>query len=371
MFWFFLALINCFLAYLSEKQYGINNKKCLLWLVCIIIVDTFFIGLRDFSVGIDTGIYVEGYFSYAKNHTFLELFDLDNGYDLGYLVLAYLGGMVSDDPQILLILTELVIIGFICIGIYEYKKSISLNMPVFFVLFWLLYGNETFNLMRQFCAIAILFYSFSILLKGKWGFYICLHVVSYFFHSSSVLFVFVPFLFLISKKEGWLKYWILLASIIGIFVFMYMYLFFLEYIGDMGILKEVYLERYGKGSDYENNNIAFGTRYILQYLMPIILIYFIYRDNKLSMQERFMLLALFLLSSSIEQLRFVMVHFARLGYYWGMIFIVYFSFVVKQKGKYLPFVLLYLILYYIIAYNNYTLKIPGAHYYYSSKILNI
>lgn len=371
MFWLLLALSNCFLAYLAEKQYDMDNKKCIIWLCIIIAIDTFFVGLRDFSVGIDTGVYIEDYYIYANNRSFTELLDLENGYDLGFLIIAYISGLLSDNPQSLLILTEFLIIGFICMGLYEYKKSLSLNMPMFFSLFWLLYGNETYNLMRQFCAIAILFYAFSLFLRGKWMFYIILQFLSYFFHSSSVIFIAVPILSIISNFKGRVKYSLLLFFVIGIISFISMYFLFLDYIGNLGILKDVYIDRYGLGSDYENNSISFGVRYILQYLMPIILIFFIFREKKLDMQQRFMLLALFIISCSIEQMRFVMIFFARLSYYWGMVFIVYFSYVIKQKGKYVPFIAIYFLLYFIIAYNNYTLVIPGAHYFYSSKILNI
>lgn len=373
MFWIILGSINILFALLAERKYRTNSiKVCWMYLMFIILINTFFIGLRDYKVGIDTMVYIDLYFDYARYLSGIDEFLTNNSdYDLGFVLLAYLSSLFCSDSHVFMIFIELFIMIFLICGVMEFKKSINFSLPWFFVLFWLLFNNETFNLMRQFCAMVLLFYGYAQFIQKNYKVYGVAQIVAYFFHSSSILFLMVPCFEYLSGKSGKMKYYYAFAVFAGLILLLFAYYAFLSYIDDMGILKDVYSERYGKGSEYTTDTLEIGVRYVLQRIIPPIVCYILYKRRLITTQFLYMLLVLYISYVLLDAMRFVMIYFSRLGYYIGLIFIVYYS----STFKHLKFIivpqLLYLLLILIIAIGTYTVKVGGVGAFYSSKILNI
>jgi len=372
MFWIILGSINIVLAYLAERKYRANKKACWAYLMFIVLVNTLFIGLRDYKVGIDTTVYLDLYFDYARYMSGIkDLVTDDNDFDKGFLLLAYLSSWFSSDSHVFMIFIEFFIMIFLVCGLMEFKKSINYSLPWFFVLFWLLLNNETFNLMRQFCAMSLLFYGYSQFIQKRYRMYGITQIAAYFFHSSSILFLMAPCFEYLSKQNGKMKYVYAFVVFAGILTMLFSYYFVLSYIGNMGILKEVYFDRYGQKSVYTTETVSFGVRFVLQRLIPPVVCYILYKKNLITAQILYMLMGLYTVYVLLDAMRFVMIYFFRLGYYVGLVFIVYYSITLKHLKITAPLQLLYLLLLVIVAIGLYNVKVDGVGAIYSSKILNI
>ncbi len=330
--WFLLSGINILLAYQAEKNFAKNKAICKVWLFNIVIINSIIIGLRDIGVGADTLSYIEAYFNaaYLISDFHSLLYFAYEGYDKGFLVLAWVATQWADDPRCLMFITELFIVVFIVLGVYEYKKTLNTNITLFMLLFCLLYQQESVNLMRQFCAMSILFYGYSLFLQKRIKTYCILQVLAYFLHTTSVLFVIVPLFYTLSHTTGIMKYYFLAGSSVLIILFITFYLSFLGSISDLGIFQEVYAERYGKNSIYEGSERAsFAT-----YLTFIVELFVYYNINKYKIESqsyRYMFLSLFCVNFLLGLTTMASAFFFRLAYYIGIVFIVYFPIVLKAR----------------------------------------
>lgn len=331
--WIVISLLNVLLAFFAEKNYDVNKVKCKFFLILIIVANVVVWGLRDIGVGTDTITYIDSYFRQANTlHNFDDVIFNDTEEDKGFLAIAWLSTSLGSDSRILMFLTELFVITFIVLGLYEFKKTLNYSITWFMIFFVLLYQHETINLMRQFCAMALLFYGYSLFLQKKYIIFLLFQILAYFFHPTSLLFLMIPLAQLLSQTKGGIKYmYILFAIIVGL-CFLFMYFILLPYMENLGLLKEVYFDAYGKGSRFESTNVSFGISAIFPYLILLAIIYFLYSKKYLPDDLLYMLLFLVVMDfifrlSSV----FVMRYFFRLAFYMGIIMIVYLSIVVKQN----------------------------------------
>lgn len=375
--YFFLFFINIFCAIGLEKTIRDNRVMSFIYMTIIILSNTIIIGLRDFGVGIDTTIYVDQYFNYAKNLNSLKMF-IDNWYDFdrGYVVLAYLSSIFSNNSQSLLVFTEFFITLFIMLGLYEFKKKYpQISIPWFFVLFWILYQYHTENLMRQYCAIALLFYGYSHFIQGRYKLFLILQLLAFTFHSSSILFLMVPgFHYFSTIKSRKIRTLYTVCVFVGILVLLFAYYYIMNSLQNYGLLKDIYIDRYGIGSEYEiEGDAQFGFRYMCKYVIPLVMIYYSKQKKIVSNEVFYILFTLFISNMLLEQMRFVMVFFFRLAHYIGFVMIVYFSIIIRKHDMISLIMLVsYLILISISSYTNYfTTNENGWSYYYSSRILGI
>ena len=368
--WIILAIINIVLAFLAENNYQKSRFLTLTFLGSIVVVNTFFIGLRDFGVGVDTTVYIDEYFNNAALINSFEDFLFDESLDKGFVALAYISHLFSDSRQSLLVVTELFITTFIVLGVYEYKKTINFSFAGFFLLFWLLYQQETTNLMRQFCAMSLLFYGFAKLLQKNYFLFLFLCIIAYFFHSSTILFSLVLLGYFLSKTDSKLKYLLLLLPVLGAYYVYNNFYALLYYAGDLNLVSEIYTDRYGELSPYDGS-----TGHVnLKFLVPSILVFLVFRYKLLHKQEFYMLLFLLITTFLLEQTKFISQYFFRMSYYSGIVFIVYFSIAFKKrywkKLLYVQIPCIIALFYY--AYQNYTfMESSTIGFMYRSKILGI
>ena len=367
-------LINFYLAYQSERKFFKDRHASLLYLIVLIILNSVFVGLRDFGVGIDTLVYIDDYFIEAKYSGLQHIFFDGGQYDVGFLFLAKVASLISDDSQMLLILTELVIMGFTIIGAFEFKKTMPrLNFVWFLILFSAGYYYHSENLMRQFCAMAVSFFAFSQFKQKRYLAYALFQVVGISFHSSSILFMLIPIYDFVSKIEGGKKYGISALAFCG-FIFAFAgYYYVITMLGHMGLINEIYAERYGEDSVYEaGTGISF--RYVLEYVVPLFMVYYAKRKKVLSPGNFYMLLVLFVSMFCFEQLRYISRFLFRLGFYFGLIYFAYMAMALNTKKieslvKFLFVAFMYVNSYYTIVWQ--TSQKWKWGYEYTSKILGL
>lgn len=311
------------------------NKYCsrsyyLSLFVCIAFIG-FIIGLRDFGVGTDTDVYIRSFFYEAQRIHDIDSF-LDYSGDLGFLFLAFLASMFSDDAQSLLVIVELWICLFTFAAVHEINKNGKRAEWSTFLFFWLLTAlNVSMNWMRQFCAIAMLMLAFAYLLNGKWKKAVIIQVVSFFFHSSSIVFAPVFFVYYLSKWEnvklrniytvGFLLFTLFLTS--QVFVV-------LPLLARYGIISELYSDRYGADSKYEAVNV-FGVSIITIYILIYALIYYSNKTNYLSNKDVYMAYTIHSMWIVLKLLALFVIYLARVSEYYFYLDILFIAIMLRNK----------------------------------------
>ena len=321
-----IFVVNLAISFIANKFYDRDEKIIsILFLMLLVIINTLFSGLRDFGVGIDTNVYIEPYFQRALSLRNVKDFVLSDG-DKGFLLLAYLSTMFSHEPQTLLIVIALFINVFIYMSLWQYKKAIGVNMFVATALLSIGFYCHTLNLMRQFCAISILCYAFSLFVQGKKICYLILQILSYFFHSTSICFLFVPVLWNISRIDNTQKQKKYLVILIVFFVlFIPSYYYVISLLGDFSIITDTYVDRYGANSEYIISKTSSGTGLgkIFLFVYPIAFVVWGILKKCLDSKILYFLLVLSIISSFIQILSYQVEFVDRIGFYFSFVLYVF------------------------------------------------
>lgn len=376
--WLFLSIVNIILAHFAEKNYKGNKRKCKLFLFLIVVVNAIIIGLRDIGVGIDTLVYIEYYFHQATDIHSIKafLYNDNSNLDKGFLFLSWVSTLFGDDPRILLFITELFIISLCCAGIYEYKKKLNFNITYFVLLFILILQHETINMMRQFCAMSLLFYGYSLFLQKKITSYLVCQTLAYFFHTSSFVFLLLPSLYIILRTRGIVKYICTFAILIIFGFFAFQYYHILQYIQALGVLKESYIESY-EVTDMGYKTILsphFLMRFLV-YIIEMIICYILYVKKVASNSFVYLVFILCNIKLLITLSTLNVVYFDRIGFYYSLVLMILFSMVANLKKRKLQilcfayafaYMLIILRLYYVNSVENNCFNLA-----YTSKFLGI
>ena len=145
-------------------------------------------GLRSFTIGIDTPVYIDKYVSIAESEGLSLWHYLTGNIDIfepGFKTFIYILGRIGFGPRAYLFITALFINGFLARFIYHESNDIILS-------FWLFIGMEFFTLsfttLRQMMAIVLILNSFMFLKENKLfkSFVYLLLAVS--FHKTALIF---------------------------------------------------------------------------------------------------------------------------------------------------------------------------------------
>lgn len=314
---------------------GINHYNVYISRFCtflLLTVISVFVGLRNFGVGIDTTVYIDYYFHEGNALTLRKLFSFEG--DKGFLILAYLSSLFSEESQSFLLVIEIFICTFTFAGIYVLnKKKKNVDWSIFIFIWLLTTLNSSMNLMRQYCAMAVLFLAFCLLLKGRWVKAISLQLLSYFFHSSSIIFlpVFISYYLLIIRKTNKKGKIFSIALLIGgglIFIF-FMYSFFII-LADFSFISEELAERYGRDSMYDSANI-FGIGFILLALLIYIAIYISRKKKLINENEAYFTFCIHTFVIILRLSAFFVNHLVRMSTYYMYIDILLISIMISSQ----------------------------------------
>ncbi|MBO5797157.1 MAG: EpsG family protein [Clostridia bacterium] len=162
------------LAHFADR---FNSKKAL-WLAILVL--SFISGARAFSVGIDTINYVTA-FEYIKDGEFRYAYGLEDSFKyISYVVLK-----IFDDHSVLIGLLALISNGFILLRFWDFRKYASLGTMV--SCYYMAHFFLSLNVMRQYCAIAILFYFTRYLVKHQYTRYVVGILLASMFHQTALL----------------------------------------------------------------------------------------------------------------------------------------------------------------------------------------
>jgi hypothetical protein len=118
----------------------------------LILTLTLVSGLRHQIVGIDT----QGYVSLISELRDGYRLNLNNISEQGFIALSYILVNVSEGYTLALVIYSFIINALIILRLRDYKDRISFTWAVF--IYYMLFYFSTFNTIRQWLAIAIIFY---------------------------------------------------------------------------------------------------------------------------------------------------------------------------------------------------------------------
>ena len=172
-------------------EYTERNKK--IFTLCAFLLLSFIAAFRDVSVGRDTASFCN-IFSDIWWRGFEGALRYQSWTEPGFRLLCAAIGFFTNDPQWLIIVTSLLIHGFISLAIYRQSRNVYLS---FFLYMALMLYPYYLSMMRQALAIAILLFALEFLKKRKWIVYALLVLLAFSFHTSAIVFLAAPLLLLI------------------------------------------------------------------------------------------------------------------------------------------------------------------------------
>lgn len=183
-YYILLAVVMLLLPGYSKKP-----KKSWLPIILVFVIMTAFVGLRDKSVGTDTGNYVRGFVELTEEQIEDKL-EWDN--DPGFWLLNKWGNSYGDNYAILLCL----IAAFAYVGPLLVMRKLSRNVRFsLFVYMALCYSTFCINAARQGIAVGFFMLSFQYIIKRNFLKYVFWVLVAAAFHKTVIVMLPLYFLF--------------------------------------------------------------------------------------------------------------------------------------------------------------------------------
>ena len=159
-----------------------------------------------------------------------------------------------------------------------------------------------------------------------------------------------------------------LIAAFGIIFFSLFYL--LTLIGDLGIISEVYSERYGKDSEFQAT-AGFSFFITLSYFITFFLLYVVYKKKIMTASNTYILSTLYIISFVLSQLSYITPYLERLSYYISLVFLVYLVNALGNKRIPLWLRISFVSFTIILCHRIFVVNLGAKIYPYTSKILGI
>ena len=205
MFYYFSAFIGATTFFwLSECMFSHKNFKlqnlCIFLAIFVLVLLS---GLRDMTVGTDTGAYVY-FFDLFKMTKELNLWDYLS--EPGYKVVQYLASFFSSSYTSLLIVTAIIPCCLYVLTIKRYAINPIFSFAVFLLLGFYIFH---FNGARQGIALSVFFFSIRYIIDREFKRFLYCIIIGFVFHKS-ILACF-PVYFIFNKKFSFK--WILFVAL--------------------------------------------------------------------------------------------------------------------------------------------------------------
>ena len=220
--------LSLFLVYYSEcKDFRGKNARIAIFLA--ILIPCLIAGLRDKTVGTDVGVYVEPLFLAARSESSFFAFwessfsvndwsiSYVSDFEIGFTVLCYISAKLFGNLQVLLFAIQ----AFTVIPIYKGLRAFSKHQPVWIgmAVYYFLFFNQTLNMMRQWIAMAFLFYAFQFLVSKKYRRYFAFLLMAMLFHFTAIwgIFIFVSYRLTVGHRASSNRWGTILLVLLGLF----------------------------------------------------------------------------------------------------------------------------------------------------------
>lgn len=178
----------------NKKYYYANRIKSTLFLKRLFSILSFVpfaaISAARYDVGID-------YFSYTR--IYASQMNTSDGTEPLFTVLIKALQHISSDPRIFFIVSSIIICGSYFYAIYKYSEDPPLSILLFLLT---LEYFRSMSAIRQYLALAIMFFSFSAIKQEKAKVTIPIILIASMMHNSALLGIFLAFLYWLKLTPG-------------------------------------------------------------------------------------------------------------------------------------------------------------------------
>lgn len=178
LFYLVLAVLAFAITNTAQK----HEKKYLLWIPIFLLA--LVAGLRDSTVGVDTANYLK----MIPYHDRMELQAVDREYLFYYIAVGIF--RIFGDVQPMFFFFGLLIYALIFFRIWDFRDTANLGIAA--AMFTLFYFGGTMNTLRQYIALAIVFYMTRYLRQERYLMYFAGVTVAMLFHISAIVCLIFP-----------------------------------------------------------------------------------------------------------------------------------------------------------------------------------
>ena len=321
-----LIISLVFSFFIKEK-----NNKCLNnFLIILSAFPFFFVTAFRYDVGTD---YM---FRYTRDFVKILAHQGVNDLEIGFKFLYNFCIFFTSNSQSIFIATSFIIITLIFKSIHDQSKNITLSILLFFVGAFFF---QSLNLTREYISIALILFSYSYLLNGKYFKWIVVMIISILFHSSSIIYAMLSFVtYIFIKKcehnEIVLNYKFIITLFISMFLF-------------GPIIKESIMSymSFTRFKVYIGSQFDYGDLQIIPFILNILLflwmVYCARKSKKLNEEGKYYLYIQFFCIFIIGMGKYIYL-VNRLSYYFTIFQIIsvpYFLSILKEKIDYKKYIL--------------------------------
>lgn len=167
-----VILIAFILSYFAQKY---NNRKILF---CVFIWLSLCCGLRNEFIGNDTSNYITFFYD-------IKYFGVFYGSDIGFSILSYILMYMFNNPYILLLIYSLITNYFIIYRLWDFRNKASFSLMI--LIYSIIYYPYCFNIVRQFLAIALIFWATKYLEQKNYKKFMLINFIAVTFHTTAII----------------------------------------------------------------------------------------------------------------------------------------------------------------------------------------
>lgn len=344
-----IFVISTYLIYIS--RYSTKFIKFISISIALLL-PSLIAGFRDFSIGTDVEVYGNIWFERACSSTSLFAYTkwaVSSNIDFTYAVLNFIISRISDSVSIFYFV--ICFIELLSIYIAAYFNRDILNESLVFASYYLLFYNQSLNLIRQGLALAICVNCITALRRRKYIIAIITSLLSVSIHFSAIITLVFIVIYVCYKSRFNQIFELLIISCILFFIILYQPICtILIHIGFLPVRYISYLE------DSDIQFVSIIIRVILLCLPYIIMFKYVKDKQNMVVNKLFNTILYISLLGSL--LGFMMTYTIRIMYYFDIIFVLIIPYIFKNmeritvNGKKLNgiFILFFEFIYWVVTY---------------------
>lgn len=310
----FIYLITFFLSYVllcvgQNKKNKLKSNTCI---IIAILLPSILAGCRDYSIGTDVLIYGNRWFRYAATSqgNFLEFIKWAVASSIGaiYACVNYFVAMFTENAHWFYFFLSMLTNSLVYKAVKDNDDLI--DVPFAMLTYYLLFYNQSLNLLRQSLAVAFGVCAFTYIRKQrKLSFLICA-MLAIFTHSSAIVVIAVPIIYIIinGKFRTIAKIGILIGACVSVVGFASITQLLIR----MGILSTRY--------EHYIYDVQRGGGFVRLFLLCVpYLVLLVFCTHKTEFEkERNTLVILAAMASIFSLLAFRLAHIARIAIYFDI-----------------------------------------------------
>lgn len=302
-----------------------RTKKC--YLVITFFPLLLISGLRADSVGTDTYNYLSG-FRTIRDVSSSSMFEVVR-WEYGYVLLNKLSSILSNNEQILLVLTSFLVLIGVMYFIYKNSENVVLSVFLYISLYLYLFS---FNGIRQAIAMSILVMGFHLILERKFLRYFIVVLVATLFHETAILMLLLYFIYYFKFD---------IKNVLAI-----LFIFIISFISVESIIN--YFLSFTRSLSYiDTNNIIEQSGFLFPLINLSIFFFILYikLTNRINDPTLDFFLFIAILGVFTGLLSMKVYKLLRLNYYFMMYYIIAIPYSLKfVKDKKIKFIMIYLLI---------------------------